>query len=541
MRARTALIKLMLLGLLVLVLAGGALFWWVGLPGSSGAERWIGRQLQAVVSTHLNAELTFDDLDYQYPRAVDVTNFRLTADDPDRPGERVDVIRAEAVHLELAEIPREGQPVRISQLILRRPLLRVITRSDQEPRFVGLSNLVKQPAERRPEAIERTVRLSEVFHIRLLQLIDGEVHYEPRQEGKLPAMRLDGINLRLDIAADEGGWYKLGGTLLREPVLSLTADGRLNLDEMVLDVERMILSARLARDHDRFLPPQIQKLLIEHEVTGDLKVDARGTIPLSDATAARLTATLGLTDANFAAGEYRGLIKTAGAELGMADRKLTLANLLVRTLGGEVKGRAEVGLGEGGRVDAQLTASGLRVEETLRSAAGGTGEPKYGGVLYATAAFNAPRDQLTTRAGGQGNVQLYGGRMSAMPGFAALNRALLTALTLDGQSSGGAGDRAEVHFAFAGDKVVLSSLEAYTPAYSLRGDGEIGFDGGLDLHLAASPLGHVRRRLGPLGDVLGSVTEQAVTYHVTGRAGGEVNVKPEPLGGLRRLLEGEGR
>src|SRR5437868_6081168 len=98
--------RFLLAGVLLLVLVGvgiGVTVWYVGQKGTSPLERWIGAQLQKVATGYLNPTLSFNDLDYQYPSTVVLTNVKLTSADPANAGKTVDVLAVKKLTLELAE------------------------------------------------------------------------------------------------------------------------------------------------------------------------------------------------------------------------------------------------------------------------------------------------------------------------------------------------------------------------------------------------------------------------------------------------------
>ena len=82
-------------------------------------------------------------LRYQYPLTAVVDDVRLVADDPAKPGATVDIFVAKHVTLEMAEIPRPGQPLRIQRLILDHPEFRAVSVSEKDSSLVGYSNLLK--------------------------------------------------------------------------------------------------------------------------------------------------------------------------------------------------------------------------------------------------------------------------------------------------------------------------------------------------------------------------------------------------------------
>src|SRR5438105_2493040 len=85
----------------MLVALGVLLVWHAGQSGSSSIEQWIGTQFQLISNSYLEPRLSFDDLDYQYPMTVRLSRMRLTADDPARPGEKIDILAAEDATIEL--------------------------------------------------------------------------------------------------------------------------------------------------------------------------------------------------------------------------------------------------------------------------------------------------------------------------------------------------------------------------------------------------------------------------------------------------------
>lgn len=527
----------------VLLIAGGVAFYWMGLEGSSGLERWIGRQVQKLTSTYINPKMTFDDLDYTYPRTVVLQNFRLSADDPDHPGEQLDVILVKKLHIELAEIPKEGQPIRIEKLILDGLKLQIVS-AESDPRlFIGLTNFIKQapgepaagqqpsstraPGEPSPTAPPEEVKLSEVFQITLLELKDSAVIYDHRG-GDTPPMKLDGINSRMDVVKDEAGRYKLAMTLDRKPVIDMEAEGLFDLDNVILEITNLTLSAELAREHDSYLPPDLQQLLKDHDITGQLSLKGQGTIPLSEADKSNISSNFQIANAHFVAGEYRGQADRITGDLTVKDQLLSLTGLNAATLGGQVSGELKLGLADNGVLDARLHANNIRLEQTLRAVEGGKGEPKYRGLLTASTNFNAPADHLDTQASGSGVLSLREGEIDNLPIISQIGKALAAAfkVVVGGDE---VSDQVDMVWSYQGNKVHFSKIDMRTPTYAVRGDGDYYFEDRLDLYLNGGPLEKVQTLLGEVGRVLGKVTDQIIRYHVTGPIGDPV-VTPEPLG-----------
>ena len=104
--------------------------------------------------------------------------------------------------------------------------------------------------------------------------------YDPRTPGAKP-MEIDQVNFRLNVEPAKGGetgWYTMEMDLDRKPVFATHFAGRVNIDTMVVDVQPVRVELKLGREQDHYLPPQIQSILKEHEVSGDLVVEASGSV-----------------------------------------------------------------------------------------------------------------------------------------------------------------------------------------------------------------------------------------------------------------------
>ncbi len=476
--------------LVIIVLAGGLLgmWYWIGQAGTSPLERWIGEQVKSIVGTYLNPRVDFDDLDYQKPYTVVLQKFRLTVDDPDNPGKTLDVIYVDKLHLELAEIPQEGKPIRIKKLILDHPKINAIA-AKSDGKFMGFQNMVKKTAQSasRP-AQETAARLSEVFQIVLLQIIEGQVVYEVRGSGQ-PPMILDAINSRLDVEKDDQGWYKLAATLDRKPVFALNAKGRLDLDNLILAMDSLQLDIELGKDQYSKLPGSLQQMLKEHEVTGTLKLTASGRVPLGNAAACDLAATLAVDKLHFVAGEYKGEAQNVRGKLLLKDRRAALEYLDADTLKGKVHLDADLALAEpfDGRV--HLTARNIQIEETLRAAGGGD-TPRYKGVVNAEATLRGPMNMILTRAGGSGWLNLHNGSLVSLHIMADIGQALsqrITSILPAGRGNNQDTDSADLEFQFVGDKVHFTKISAQTSSFAVTGHGDVWFDKRLDLLLNGGP------------------------------------------------------
>jgi hypothetical protein len=471
----------------VLVIAAGlvGLWCWLGVHGPSPLKQWIGSQVKSIANSYLTPRLEFDNLDYQSPYTVTLTKFRLTVDDPDNAGKTLDVIYVEKLRLELAEIPSEGKPIRIKEMILDHPKINAIC-ARRDGKFMGFSNMLRDTTQAGTQPTQKSSRLSDVFQITLLQVIDGQVVYESRGSGQ-PPMILDAINSRLDVQKDEQGWHKLAATLDRKPVLALNAKGRLDLDHMVLAMDTVQLDIELGEKQYSTLPASLQQMLREHEVTGALKLTASGQLPLGDPVLGDLTATLSMDKAHFAAGEYKGEAQNLKANLLLKDRHAALDRLDADTLRGKVHLDVNVGLIRpfDGRI--QLTVRGIRLQDTLRAAGGGgAGNTKYKGIMDADILLTGPMDKILTQSGGSGWVKRHNGRLVGLRVIANVGQVLsqkIKSISFGRTENYPDTDTADLEFQFMGDKVHFTKIDAQTATFAITGLGDAWFDKRLALLL----------------------------------------------------------
>ncbi|MFB3891926.1 MAG: AsmA-like C-terminal region-containing protein [Phycisphaerae bacterium] len=529
-------IKWGLAGLAVLVVAA-AVTAFMAYSAISGTDRgplkmWIEGQIRGIVQAYLNPQIEFQALVYEYPRTVRLAGLRLTSPDPDDPGKTVDIVTVAKLTMELAEIPKEGQPIRIQQLILDHPSLQLVVPAGREGKLVGFSDFIKQSAAATPQSAQpREVRLSEVFQITLLQLIEGEVAYQTRA-GEVRTLRLDGISSRMDIRKDQTGWYGITAGMERKGILKLGAAGRLNLDDSTLNVQSLALDVKLGREQDRYFPPQLQAFLRDHKITGAMSLEMSGTVPLADPLAARVSAAASVSDAHFVAGAYRGQADRIDLAMDMADARLDLTRLSARTLGGQVDISGTVELKDDNQASLKLDASGVHIEDTLRAVETG-GEPRYRGVFSAGVSLNCHLARLSTDAAGSGWAQLRDGKMSNVPVFGQVLNKLASALTLNVV---GGHDSGDFNFTLAGNRVHFSKIDFRSAAYAVRGGGDLYFKGDLDLTVTAGPLEKIESAFGRLGSLVGKATDKLIRYHVGGTVDNPA-ITVQPLSGIGEVLK----
>ncbi len=505
-------------GVLLLIVAAGAwLFLRAGQAGEGGLERWIGGQLQRIVSGYLHPDLTFDTLDFQAPRTVVLTGVQLVADDPDAPEGRGTILEAQQLRIELDKVPRQGEPLVIRQIDLERPVLRAVMmppREGEPAQIIGWDNLVRGDGD---EPDTQPPPLSDVFRMRQVNIRAGGLLFDPRRADQ-PAMRLEGLTTRLTFDADEQGWYTFALQADRGPLFSINAKGRLDLDDLVIELRPGTLSLDLASEHIAALPPMIQQRLAEYDAHGRMRASVSGLIPLRDWPTTRATIDLAVEDAHFAVDQYQLPIGRMNLRATFDDQVLTLGESTIHTLGGRVALGGTVLLNRALNANLSTDVQEVRLEQALR--AGGEGG-ELAGRVTATATFVGPLTAATTQAGGGGTIEVREGRLTNLPYLSALLGQLSAAgkFTGKGRDELVGKDTADVTFTLAGDRADLTSIAMNTPLIALEGTGRIGFDQSLYLNVKAGPIKKLQQVIGVLGKGLGQLTDNIIRYRVTGTLG----------------------
>jgi|GEM_PF-2341526 len=366
------LFRFALAAVLLLIVIGGVAFWYISRSGSGKLEGWIGSQLQTIANSYLNPKLSFTDLDYTYPFTVSLKNLRLTADDPSHPGQPIDVIACESAGITLAEIPSVGKPIVIEKISLHKPQISAVAATAGSREFVGFSNLIRAGAlSRKPEEKPSgaPTKLSDVFRMRLVELVDGKIVYDPRIPGTVP-MTLDQINTTLNIAPTNDGWYKLNVAIARKPVFDVTVGGALNLDTFnVRDIDVKML-ADLGTDKLDYLPPELQQLLKQYDGKGKLSVSITGNMPVMEPMKGDIHADVKLKSAHVAVGDFQLPVENLALSAKFADGKATLDSLNIAALGGTADLSGSATLNDRLDADLNLKVAGMVLENLLATGPG---------------------------------------------------------------------------------------------------------------------------------------------------------------------------
>jgi hypothetical protein len=524
---------ILLVPIALAVLVGGASYWWVSRSGSVPASitRWVGQQLQTIANWHLNPTLTFDDLTYTYPSTVSAKNIKLTAADPAHPGQTISILSATEMTLELAEIPRTGQPIAMRKIILRNPVFLAVAERPGSPRLIGFSDLLKPAQHRKQQPQPPGVKLSEVFQMRRVEIIDGRIVYDPRIQGR-PPMQLDQIRLRMDLDDPVAGSYALRTSLTRAPVFDISIAAKLNLDTLVANDLAIQLKANLAPGQQKYLPSDLQKLLNDHEVSGELSTTIAGSVAFPNFTSSTLHADASLVNANVSLGDHRVPIDSLSLNAALANRTLDISRLDIAALHGQSTLTGSVALDDSLTSDLRLQVRNVLLQDTLRTSPS-SAETRYAGRVNADITVKAPlatvfdhinpttlpqtRPALPDNWGG-GTLTIDQGRLVNIPALQSITAALAKAAKAVGAGSSSAtNDRAELQFTFASDHIQFNQIKAAGSYLAVRGDGQITLDQNLNLKLAGGPIEKVGSLFGDtVGGAVAKVTGALASYHVTG-------------------------
>jgi hypothetical protein len=354
-------------------------------PGS--LRDWIGAQLQDIANSYLNPQLSFTDLTYQYPLSVSLKNLHLTADDPKHPGHTIDIIACRSAEVSLGEIPQLGKPIVIQEIVLNEPLISAVAIEPRSKKFVGFYNLLrKSNPENTPEdANKPSKKLSDVFKMRLVQIKNGKVVYDPRIEGTVP-MTLDQINTVLNIEPVEAGWYTIDTDIARKPVFDLAVKGQVSLDTFsVRDADVRIL-ADLSQEKLDYLPPEIQALLKQYDAKGKLTINVAGDMPVLEPMKGHIKLGVTLDKANLQLSGLKIPIDGLNLASSFGDGTVAVSSLKIAALGGTADLSGAIALNDRLDGDLHLNIAGMVPERLFANAARASQYPAKVGVDLSVAA-----------------------------------------------------------------------------------------------------------------------------------------------------------
>ncbi len=481
--------------------------------GSSfgGLDQWIGRQIIGLVNTFLVPQISFESLKYTPPATVDLAGVALTAPDGTR------VVELQALTIQLAEVPRIGQPLVIEQVAIRRGQLNVIA-DPATGTIRGLMPLVRQTSDTTftPEGEPtQQFKLSEVLRFRRIELDQVGIFFDPGND--MPTMTLAGISTVLKIdppRPDEpAGWYALDVDLQRPPLFELAVTGRLNLDDLVAEVSDGRLTVDVNESTLPSLPPEIQKILKDFDAHGHLRITFSGAAPLRDALAGQADAKVAMKNFSIAAGEYQLPIDELNLHAGLSERRVVLHALDARVLDGTLKASGSLQpAAEGIPAELNWNVENVELARAMRVASPDARQ-QLSGKAFSHGSATTSLQNVQGTLSGSGTAAIRNGKLLALPIVSELSKVMKIMPMLSKLEPK---DRADATFRLEPAAVRLEQFELVTTFLAARGRGMVTYDGQLDLRVNAGGIERIKNLLGEVGGIFNKLTDKLVSYRVTG-------------------------
>jgi len=511
---------LICLVLFIAVTAGLFAIWThLGQTGTTDLEQWIGKQVISIVENHITPSPDIQSIDYQAPSTAIVENVTLTA-------ENQLIMSVNRMVLELSEIPKYGEPIQIQRIELDNPCLRLITTPTGD--FVGWSGFVRSAVKEDLDTVPQGQRLSDVLVLRQVTIRNGQLIYDDSDESTEP-MILPGINVTLNTSPlpDDPGWYKLAGSFKRDPLFYVNILGRINLDTALLDLDHLDLSAGLNEQQYSTLPPQIQSVLREHEVQGQLNINMKGRIPLKEPALTTGHIQTKLVNAKAVFGKAVLPVERFNLSADLANKTANV-KYEIELLGGQTLGRASLELDKPYAFTFDWFINNVKLENAVRVV---KEKSEYAGRMTSRGRLSARLINLPSSLTGSGKVQINRGRLVNLPVIKQL--VMLIAKVRSGLDIS-PDDEANVIFKLHSNHVDITKLEIKSSLFSLRGIGKIFYNNQLDLEVNTSFPKQLRNAMGKLGNLLetlDNISDKALIYTVKGTLDDpQISAKPNILG-----------
>jgi hypothetical protein len=341
-------------------------------------------------------------------------------------------------------------------------------------------------------------------------LEEVSVRFTPRSDN--PPLLFDRVSLSGDLDRANVDELMLKFALRRAPALDIELDAVLNTAEYLIRVNTMRAGLDLSSHAVSTLPPIVQGLLDRYDVTGDVMVEADGSLPLLSPLDAALNARVVLGGASCVVAGLVYPVDRVELTAGMGDRLLTAGTATGRALGGTFSLLAQLELDRDYPANVRVNAQSLRLEErSAQDSADEADKPSFTGTISGDVQWQGPLSEALIKAGGGGSLQLTEARLARLP---VLSRLLEQVNKLRGSPT--ANDRAALSFEFRGDHLYFTEINAAASAVGVKGEGRLDFDGQLNLVVRAGPLERIQDSLGKLGEWLSSALSVFPKYRVTG-------------------------
>ena len=253
-------------------------------------EPTLAKKLQAMVSERLHAQLAMGEFDYEIPYTLHLTKARLILRDRD---DVPALLSVDKLDVTLAKLPQKGKPLVIRALHIHHPKVSMVRAPSGE--LIGHDIVIKEP----PKPEEPRHKLSELFELRGVKIDDGEIYFEDRTKPSEPAMEWTGISTDLNITPKDKALYDYHFAVNNDPVLTFEAGGSMQIDELLLKIDKLAMHAGVASNTAKTpLPAVMQKFVDKFKIKGELDLTGNANLPLRQLKEAQATGHLQLHGAS---------------------------------------------------------------------------------------------------------------------------------------------------------------------------------------------------------------------------------------------------
>jgi hypothetical protein len=227
-------------------------------------------KLQQAVTDHFHADLQINSLRYTFPYGIVASGLKLEKDGKT-------LITADGATLVLAEFPSRNRPLLIKQAVLDRPMVEFERIAGDGTPWEGI---IKKDAPRTP----RTMKLSDLFELRHLAINDGRIEYTDHRVSESPSLVWEHLKTDLKISPQSAALYGFAFSADNGSVAHVNAAGAINIDDLLLDLQNLKITAKAdPAAGESPLPPEVQKLMREMDLSGEVVMQVSGKVPLKTA------------------------------------------------------------------------------------------------------------------------------------------------------------------------------------------------------------------------------------------------------------------
>jgi len=482
----------------LLVLAGLAVRFWAWAEVS--IRFWLFHFILTASGDLLGPQLHFANLDYTFP-------YTVTLDSPSLSEDSETFLSADRLRLTLQELPTAGNPIHVREVKFFEPVLRFEWQEDGS--LLGINEHFIKSTEGEQYSDTISTRPSDILSIRILDVDEGTLVFEPFDSDPI---HVDDIEFTIDATpeADRPGLYNLVFGLDRKPALVVDLDGDIDIDTGRLEIETFVATMDVERGRAEGLPPDIQAIIEEHEIHGDIELKSHGTIPIVDMGETRLDIDLQIEHGAARLGTYLIPVEKLNATMEIVEKTVDLETMeIMFHESGQMTMSGHLGLQSPRPFDVHFDMEGVYLSSVLERL--DVDAPGYNGYLGAQGHINSQADAVLEHLEGNSHVTLVEGDILNVPIVDGLREAVLGVETVESGN-----DHGSMLVVFQPDRLELDDVSLEGDDLGVRGHGEIYYDGSLNLRFNAGPLEKVQMQTGALGDILGMITDRLVTYQVTG-------------------------